>query len=85
MKPDPKYIPENPPGFVFVTNNGFLNKEESEHHAELGEMLGIPAKDFLTLRGIAPPPSISSTFVEEKWSQRVLDWQQYLQNTMDRC
>lgn len=65
--------PTPPPGYVFVSNNSF-GKEEKEIHEGIGRELRVPVEDFLTMKGVDPLGSYSSTFVLEKHGQKVKDW-----------
>lgn len=75
-----RYTPENPPGYVFVTNNG-QGGEPADIHARLGQQLGIPVEAFLTMDDmVASAPS--STFVEAQYASVVDGWTRHIHDML---
>lgn len=73
----PQFIPQNPPGYIFVTNSSYLDIDRKPRtiksiQENISQKTGIPVEELLTLEKVCSQPF--STFALEKHSELINNW-----------
>lgn len=80
MPVNPDNIPDNPPGYIWMTNVNYLESEQ-EIIEEISKEYAFPKEDILVLKNVVPGLRYS-VFLPSKYEEWIKSWQDQIEEMM---